>query len=199
MNNNKAKIVPVLADVADIRIGYPFRGKIDFDVAGSIPVIQLRNFATDLSLAPAPLLAVKQLPAADRHALQEGDVLYASKGERNFAFAVPATLRGAIPASYFFVLHARTPEVLPEYLAWYLNQPPAKNFLRSHAVRGTHMPVIPKSIFEQCPITVPPLAIQRAIIKLDELRRAEKHLTEKLDAAKAKLVAMLSLRAADAI
>ena len=186
-----------LAEVAEIQIGYPFRGRIDFDPSGTVPVVQLRNFDADFNLGPSAILCVKQLSAADRYALRSGDVLYASKGERNFAYAVTNELVGAIPASYFFVIRPRTPTLLPEYLAWYINQPSARTFLRSQAQRGTYMPVIPKSLFETLPVRIPPLETQKSIVALDRLQRRERRLTQELEQAKAKLITSVCLRAAE--
>lgn len=189
-------IVQTLQEVAEIQTGYPFRGRINFDQAGTIPVVQLRNFDTDFNLGPSTVLCVKTLPGAERYALRLGDVLYASKGERNFAYAVTESLIGAIPASYFFVLRPRTASLSPEYLAWYINQPAARAFLRSQAQRGTYMPVIPKSVFEILPIHIPPIDTQRSIVAVDRLQRREKVLTQKLEAAKTKLITSVCLRAA---
>lgn len=189
-------IVQALHAVAEVQTGYPFRGRINFDPSGTIPVIQLRNFDTDFNLGPSTVLCVKTLPAAERYALRLGDVLYASKGERNFAYAVTEALVGAIPASYFFVLHPRTASLSSEYLAWYINQPAARAFLRSQAQRGTYMPVIPKSVFETLPIHIPPIDTQHSIVAVDRLQRREKVLTQKLEEAKTKLITSVCLRAA---
>jgi len=192
---NSCDTMTELKTVAEIQSGYPFRGRIDFDPIGTIPVVQLRNFDADFNLGQSAMLCVRRLHGAERYALQPGDVLYASKGERNFACAVTDGLAGAIPASYFFVLHPRSSALLPEYLAWYINQPAARTFLRSQAQRGTHMPVIPKSVFETLPIHVPPIETQRSIIALDRLQRREKALTQQLETAKAQLITSVCLRA----
>lgn len=191
----KTDNIQKLAEVAEIRIGYPFRGRIHFEQSGEIPVIQLRNFDSDYQIGPSSVLCVKQLPDTGRHALRAGDVLYASKGERNFAYAVTKDIEGAIPASYFFVLRPRAAALLSEYLAWYINQPAARTFLRSQAQRGTYMPVIPKSVFETLPIHIPPLATQRAIVALDGLRRQEKMLSKQLEEKKSRLISSVCLQA----
>ncbi len=193
---SSARVSP-LKEIADVQIGYPFRGRIEFDPAGTIPVVQLRNFDVDYNLGPATILCVKDLAAADRYALRPGDVLYASKGERNFAYAVGGELHGAIPASYFFVIRPRTATLLPEYLAWYINQPAARTFLRSQAQRGTYMPVIPKSVFETLPIHVPPIETQKRIVALDRLQRREKALTQQLEVAQSKLISSVCVRAVE--
>ena len=185
-----------LQRIAEIKTGYPFRGRIGFDPSGRIPVVQLRNFDADYDLGPSTVLCVRTLSGAERHALRLGDILYASKGERNFAYAVTESLVGAIPASYFFVVRPRTASISPEYLAWYINQPVARAFLRSQAQRGTYMPVIPKSVFETLPIQIPPIDTQHAIVAVDRLQRREKTLTQKLEAAKTKLITCVCLRAA---
>jgi hypothetical protein len=190
-------VVKTLKTVAEIQIGYPFRGRIEFDPCGTVPVVQLRNFDADFHLGSSPILCVKQLAGAERYALRAGQVLFASKGERNFACAVTNELVGAIPASYFFVLRPRTTTFLPEYLAWYINQPAARTFLRSQAQRGTYMPVIPKSVFETLPISVPPIETQQAIVALDRLQRREKMLTQQLEAEHAKLIAAVCLSAVE--
>ena len=47
--------------------------------------------------------------------------------------------------------------VLPEYLAWFINQPPAQAYLTQQS-RGTLVKLMPKSLFEKLEVPVPPLA-----------------------------------------
>jgi len=100
-----------------------------------------------------------------------------------------------IVGSFFFILRPRPDRVLPEYLAWAINQPPAQRQLDDTA-HGTHMKLIPKKMFEELEIDLPPVEIQEQIVRMNTLVERERHLTEAIQAKRAELVRAASLRAA---
>jgi restriction endonuclease S subunit len=126
--------------------------------------------------------------------VSEGDVLFLSRGQKLFAVALPDIPPNTIAAHYFYILKPDKSLILPEYLAWYINQTPAQNYIESR-MRGSHMLMIPKSSFEQLEIIIPEFPIQRSIIELERLRRAEESLLTKLINARQRLVQEVSLRA----
>jgi hypothetical protein len=92
----------------------------------------------------------------------------------------------------FYVLRPDRQRVLAEYLAWCINQRPAQAFLARHS-RGTLVKLLPKGVFEELEVPVPPLEKQRLIVDIEHLRAREEFLFKRLADSRARLVQHLSL------
>ncbi len=189
------RIKQSVSELADIRTGYQFRKKLVPDHSGDHAVIQIRDFDADLNLDSENLVRVQLEKVAADYYVRKGDVLFLSRGSRNWAAAVSEDLQATVAASHFFMLRPRQADLLPEYLAWYINQPPAQEFLHSQARRGTHMPLIPLSAFRYMPIEVPAIDTQKTIVELSRLAGQEKKLLAALQEKQAQFVSAVSLKA----
>ena len=158
-----------IKDIADIQIGYQFRGKIEVDPKGTHKVIQIRDFDELQNLQVTNLYKVTPKYEVERYLVNKGDILFLARGHRNYAIPIKDSLENTIAASYFFILRLKNDNVLPEYLAWFFKQTPAQAYLYNIARRGTHMPMVPKSAFEDMPVDIPDLKTQKTIIALDSL------------------------------
>jgi len=202
----------LLKDITDIQIGYQHRDKfrpIDRGSTGSHRIIQIKDLdledrfkGTVLERGgiapyvwPGNLYQITPSGDADRYLVNKGDVLFLSRGQRSFAVSIAEPLENAIAAYYFYILRPDAERVLPEYLAWFINQPKAQSFLKRHQ-RGSHMQMISKTAFEELEVALPPLAIQRSIVKLEQLRQKEKHTMNRLANARKRLVNGIALQAA---
>ena len=96
------------------------------------------------------------------------------------ATPILAPLENTIATSYFYILKLETDKVLPEYISWYLNQPPSQSYIQSHA-RGTGMLLIPKKDFIELAIDIPPMETQKIIVKLNQLQQKESCLLKELE------------------
>ncbi len=185
-----------IKDIADTQIGYQFRKKIKTEHDGSHAVIQMRDFDDNNNLNYRGLRRVKLAELPDKYLVNKNDVLFLSRGHSNFAFAITDSLERTIAASYFFILKVRSDKVLPEYLAWCINQSPAQKHLHSSARRGTHMPLVPKSEFENLKVHVPDIKTQKSIVELNSLLDRENKLIRTLQEKRALLIGSLSIKAA---
>lgn len=185
-----------IKDIADIQIGYQFRGKIEADPKGTHKVIQIRDFDEFQNLQANNLCKVTPKYDAERYLVNKGNVLFLARGHRNYAIPIKNSLENTIAASYFFILRIKTENVLPEYVAWFIKQSPAQAYLHNIARRGTHIPVVPKSAFEDMSIDVPDIKLQKAIIELDNLLEKERSLLYKLQEKRALFVHAICLKAA---
>ena len=86
--------------------------------------------------------------------------------------------------------------VIPECLAWFINQSPAQGYLHNLARRGTHMPVVPKSAFENLQVNIPDIKTQEKIVKLNSLAKTEKALLNNIQGKRTLLIRSLCLKAA---
>ena len=81
---------------------------------------------------------------------------------------------------HFFVLRVINPEsLLPEFLAWLINQKPAQEYLQQ-AATGSHILNITRGAIENLPVAIPPLEMQRSLVALAEQARRERELMQAL-------------------
>lgn len=119
----------------------------------------------------------------EKHLLNEGDVLFAAKGAKNFAVSIKNKMGLCVASSTFLVLRIKNDsriKVLPEYLVWFLNHPHNLLHLKAKAI-GTGVPSISKKTLDDMEIILPPVITQETIVIIDNLRRREKELKAKIE------------------
>lgn len=160
---------PKLKDLVHIRAGYQTRKMVKPNPAGSHALIQIRDFNDDRSEIDLKHIArIEPGPISEDQVLRDGDVIFLSKGAKNFSF-VPRDLPGrSLAASYFFILRPDE-RLYPPYLSWFLNLESTKDALRQYATQGAHMPVVRRDVIEDLEIPLPDLATQRKIVELAAL------------------------------
>jgi hypothetical protein len=183
-----------LQEIAEVRAGYQFRGKVEPASDGSVRVIQIKDIEAQRRISVGDLVAVR-LDKPEPYLVRLGDVLFLARGNKQFATAVREPVANTIATGYFFILRLKTDRLLPPYLAWFINQSEFQEEMRPY-VRGTHMPLISKADFLELMVEVPPPAVQERIVQLDELLVQERHLVAELALKRTALVEAVSLRAA---
>lgn len=184
-----------ITEIADIQLGYQFRKKIEPTDNGTHRVIQIRDFDENHILNKEYLSRVMIDKSVEQYLINKGDVLFLSRGHRNWAASIVDDLTATIAVSHFFVIKPKQQNVLPEYLAWYINQTPAQEYLHNIARRGTHMPLIPLSTFLELPIALPDIETQRKIVELSRLLEKEKNLLLSLQEKRSQLINTICLKA----
>jgi hypothetical protein len=201
-----------LKELGDIQIGYQHREKVsplNRTEDGTHRIVQIKDLDLDgkyraevLSAGGlAPYVWLKGLSwvtpkgDADRYQVKRGDVLFLSRGQRAFAIPVLESIENTIASYYFYILRPDNERVLPEYLAWFINQPSSQLYLESHQV-GSHMKMVSKQAFEELEIAIPPLATQRVIVELERLRQKEEYTLDLLLKARKNLINSLAFKAA---
>lgn len=159
--------------------GYPFRGAVDALPPGPVGVIQMRN--VDVEAIDYEALTRVSLPTTRRpDFLQAGDVIFTTRGRRNSALALRRIPGLVVCSPHFFVLRVINPEsLLPEFLAWLINQKPAQEYLQQ-AATGSHILNITRGAIENLPVAIPPLEMQRSLVALAEQARRERELMQAL-------------------
>ena len=185
-----------LKRIARVRSGYISRGKIEPREHGTHFLLQAKNvdghrltYVTDSLIRFSPSLAPK-----DR-ILETGDVLFMARGARNYSLLMREMPDSVLAAACFFVVTVSSNQVLPSYLSWYLNQPPAQNYLSRHSGRGVHMPVVRRAVLENLDVPLPPLETQKKIAELDSLMHQEQQLLTKLAQKRKDLISAACLKA----
>lgn len=182
-----------LSDIADIRTGYSFRGKVEHDPAGKLAVIQMRDIRDVGYVDTTRCMYVKEGPAHRRHLLESGDVVMQARGSRFPAGVVEAPFHG-IAAFGLHVLHP-VDKVLPSYLAWVLNQPTIRSTLDT-MTQGTRIPFLSKSNLADLQFPLPALETQQHIVEVARLQQQAARLTTDLQTLHDQYAAAVTWRAA---
>jgi restriction endonuclease S subunit len=118
---------------------------------------------------------------SQKHFLNEGDVLFAAKGTKNFATVFEDYDSPTVASTSFFIIRLEDKRLLPSYLAWILNSQPIQAILKGLA-KGTGIPSISKEVLENLEIAIPSLEVQECILKITKLRKREKLLKQQIEA-----------------
>ena len=169
-----------ISQLANLRLGYHFRGKIKEVVDGEAKVLQVRNVSDADGITPEPLIRVA-IPNASKHSVQSGEVVFLARGRNRFAFVfdVPDPLP-IIPASYFHILTPKPHVIDSAYLAWAINQPLFQSKIEARST-GTSIPQISKTDLQELTLDVPPLKTQVKIAAVDELMKRERSLISQIN------------------
>jgi restriction endonuclease S subunit len=126
-----------------------------------------------------------------RYFVSGGEVVFRSRGEPNIAVAIPDPLPEPVVVTVpLVIVRPNRGRILPEYLAWAINQPDAQRRLGEEA-QGTGLRMIPMAALEDLEIAVPDLQTQRRIVELDALARQEGQLLRQLAARRETLVSAI--------
>ncbi len=175
--------VKMLGELADITLGYTFRGAIVGNKDGNFRVIQARNISSDSFFDSPTSLALVSMDSTRSEAfVKRGEVLITSRGATVGGFK--ATLfdcdadRPVIASSSLFILHSiKNEKVLPEYLVAYLNSNAVQRELQDRAT-GATVRSIPRSELGEVEIAIPPIEKQKDIVALQRNIKQQNKLLE---------------------
>ena len=175
-----------LSDISSIQTGL-FAKPI---AEGEIVYLQARHFDKNGQLISFLHPDLKAESISMKHLLQQGDVLFAAKGTRNFAACYENDNPPAVASTSFFVIRLSKnfqDKILPEFLVWLINHPNSQSFLKGKAI-GTSIVSISKSVLEELEISIPNLKTQKTILKITHLRNKEKKLKQQIELLREKQI-----------
>ena len=114
-SHNEMKLL--LKDIAKIRAGYSFRGRVEPAAEGAYGVVQIKDLEEGAALSEKDLVKINLTDVNSNHLLREGDVLFASRGARRQAIVVDELTQPTIFGSQFFVCKPKD-GLEPTFLAW---------------------------------------------------------------------------------
>ncbi|WP_215764566.1 restriction endonuclease subunit S [Gluconobacter sp. P1D12_c] len=171
----------VLSDIAAVVAGHPFRGKIEPTEGAETAVVQMR----DTSPSGVDWTSCVRTEVAGRREpdwLRPGDILFPARGNVSQAVLIDESIGSlqAVAAPHFFLLRVSRPDVLPAWLAWWLNQEPAQRHLEQNGQSSTLVRNIARPVLEATPIMLPPLPRQQQIVGLASAMQREEELLHRL-------------------
>lgn len=170
-----------LGNVTNSQFGANVSGK----TVGDYPCVQGRDFGAGgeyLNLEP---LYIDENDVSNKRFLRKGDVLFSTKGKL-FAAVWQDQIQNALATGTFLILNVKSPSVMPEYLALFLNSAKAKKYYDLHIKMAT-VSHIGKKQLEQLEIEIPPIEKQNLLIEMHKLLLEEKRLTNQLLTKKEKI------------
>lgn len=171
-----------ISQIAEIKSGYLFKEGIKPDKEGNVNVVQLKDINNRGVLNSQELRRTSLDKIDSENFLAVGDVLLKAKTNHPVSAVVKDQLPNTIATAHYFIISVKKADVLPEYLAWYLNQRPAQIYFDRNA-GGTRIQVINKQLLGKLEVVVPDLKAQEKIAKIYELHQQEQDI---LDAIKEK-------------
>ncbi|ANL71097.1 hypothetical protein AMC83_CH01073 [Rhizobium phaseoli] len=176
-----------LSDICDVLSGFTARERLEEDAEGVL-TIQMRDVTDSVTVDPAGLMKSAFDGAMERYLAGAGDVVFRSRGERNFAaYLDNRFVEPAVAVLPILILRPKV-GIVPEYLVWAINRPEAQRHFDSDA-RGATIRMIPKARIESLELEVPDVATQGKVADIDTLSRREAALTMELTEMRRQLIA----------
>ena len=166
-----------LRDACTIQVGYTARHRMVPVADGGIAAIRLQDVQSGGQVGPGQLVRVRADHSSNKHLVRAGDVVFRSRSDHNTAAALGNEFgEPALAILPLFILRPRCRIILPEFLAWAINQPVAQRHFDKVA-QGTNMRMISRSALSGLEIDVPNKETQRRIVAVDNLASRERDLS----------------------
>lgn len=175
-----------LESIVEIKLGYPFRSRVEPDATGSTAIVQMKDIDEQDLLHVESMVRVNLEYAKEQYDLKVGDVIFRSRGKRNTAALVAAPLGSALLAAPLMLIRITSDEIMPGYVQWYLNQPSTQRRLDIMPTSTTGR-MIGISELRKFEIDVPPLEVQQTIQTISGLCQKEQQLTQEIAATRQSL------------
>ena len=180
MNNDTAYLRESLGDVAAIAAGYPLRGAVDELTSGDVAIVQMRNVDADSGVNWSEVQRIALPSKRPPPFLAVGDIIFTTRGTRNFALALDTVDGQAVCSPHFFVIRVLDANrIAHAFLAWQINQRAAQEYFQREAT-GSHILNIRREVIENLPVAIPPVATQHIIVALADAARSERASLTKL-------------------
>ncbi len=171
-----------LSDIADIRLGHPFRGTVKQYDKGDVHVVQVRNTEPTGEINKTTLVQTQLSTKKQPDWLKNGDVLFVAKGAKHYSALVEQVLERTVCSPHFFVVRIKAEfkdMILPDFLCWQLNQQPAQRYFRATA-EGSMYLSIRRQVLENVPIKVLTYEKQKQLAAMHRCAVSEQKVLHKL-------------------
>jgi hypothetical protein len=167
----------ILAQLAEVQMGYAFRSRLEHDPQGTVAVIQMKDIDDANLLHVEQALRVALPQGKTRHLLRGGDLLFRSRGRSNGVALVAQGIGPSVLSAPMLLI--RPHKVLPAYLCWYLNAPATQAQL-SALSEGTSVRMISAEALKALDVPLPSPAVQQRIVQAAALADREQSLMARI-------------------
>lgn len=175
-----AKVFVKISGIATVKAGFPFRGAIRNTAGGNVLAVQMKNVDPGRGIDWAGVTRTSLPGRRQPDWLETGDILFAARGNRNYAVHIENPPGETVCSPHFFVIELRKDiQMMPAFLAWQINQVPAQRYFEQEAT-GSHIPNIRRQVLEDLPVAMPPVEQQEKIVALYKTAAQERAVLEGL-------------------
>ncbi len=153
-----------LKEICEIRFGYYNKAA----EKGKYNYIQANYFNDNGLLINDPTSFINLEKKDEGHILEDGDVLFISKGFRYFAWCYRNNFGPAVASAIFFVIRPDKTKVIPEYLVAFFNTPKHQEFFKQFGV-GSSIPSIRKAELAEVNFPLLPFESQKKVVEFQQL------------------------------
>lgn len=171
-----------IADIATLRNGYAFRGRIESIDEGDTRVVQASDLTQDTELDADKLSCVQLGKKVHRYYLSENDIIFMARGLRQTAYRPireRVTGKPIITSFGLLVISPNELKVSADYLHWALNTKQVQQRLQSKK-EGTSISFISEKNFGSVEIPLPTLENQKKISQLITLHEQREKVRQQL-------------------
>ena len=164
--NNQHQCIK-LENISSIRYGRSVNKAFIHKQPSTMLLVQSRNFSIDgIDWDNCDYIDFPSIK--EPFFLEPRDVLFFIKSEGNNAIVIDSSVNDigvkAVAGPLMFVLRCDRSKILPEYLAWWLNEAPSQAYFKSKDVDGERKSIVRETL-EATPICIPTFKEQEAILE----------------------------------
>ena len=172
-----------LSDIADIILGYPFKGRIVDQTDAqqqdnTVHVLQIKDITSGNANQPHKLTTVSLKQNYNKFLLQHDDLVMPVRGGKYNVEHITQLRSPCIAVSQVFIIRCRE-QIKPAFLYWFLNLN-ATQYKLKEAQTGTNIPMLNKAALASLHVTLPKLDVQEKIARLQLIWTEQKHTYENL-------------------
>ena len=168
-----------LKKIVTIQSGFSFRTRLESMETGSVAVIQMKDLTDSNQVCCDDLVKVDMDTPKIHHLVRPGDLIFRSRGLTSTSALLVKDPGVAVLAAPLLRIRITNNSILPEYLNWYISQPPAQSYFASCA-EGTALKMISKQSLENLEVFVPSITRQRLVIEMAALAAEEQRILKSL-------------------
>jgi len=183
-----------LSELCTIKVGYQSRTKIVEVPDGTHRIIQGRDFSSIDHLNYISLALIKPERKPEPYTVTQNDILFQARGINHFAYCIEDDFNNTLAGNSFYIINPNVELVLPQYLAWFLNQQSILKYLQSEA-GGSIISFISKRTLSRLKVEIPPLNVQKKIGAVQTLLKREAQLKTEISILKSNLIYAVCLNA----
>lgn len=185
----------ILKDIASIQMGYSFRSRLESKESGNVAVIQMKDLMDNNTVDLSNLISIENENFSENHYVKKGDLIFRSRGLTATSAIVADNPDTAVLSAPLLRIRVAKPDIIPEYLNWFIRQLPAQAFLASHA-KGTTQKMISKEALGALEVIIPSLEKQKAIVALAGLAEKEQSILKNLAIKRKQYISAILIRKA---
>lgn len=153
-----------IKNIAEVITGYTFRSALPLRTDGPIQVIQAKDVGSEIRVEEKSLARIKHQEFKTGAFVRKNDVIFSARG--NFRAGVfDSNAKNIMASSSVYILRITDKNVLPEFLAIFLNSVAGQKQIKQSLTGGAIKTILRKDL-ENLKVAIPEIAEQKLVIDI---------------------------------